>query len=93
MSVSLTWREGEHRSIDARAISAVLAEVAAASSVPVIVVLEIEGAALSAVRRRDAVVEARVWNPAPAPVRAKVGGETVALRPSEIATIRVANPF
>jgi alpha-mannosidase len=55
--------------------------------------LQIEGATLSAVRRHDAVVEARVWNPAPAPVRAKVGGETVALRPSEIATIRVANPF
>ena len=49
MSVSLTWREGEHRSVDAKAIRAVLAEVAAASSTPVIVVLEIEDAAMHVV--------------------------------------------
>lgn len=49
MSVLLTWREGEHRSVDAKALNAVLAEVAAASSTPVIVVLEIEGAAMHVV--------------------------------------------
>lgn len=49
MSVALTWRDGEHRSVNAKAINAVLAGVAAASSTPVIVVLEIEGAAMHVV--------------------------------------------
>jgi len=49
VSVLLTWREGERRSVDAKAINAVLAEVVAASSSPVIVVLEIDGAAMHVV--------------------------------------------
>jgi alpha-mannosidase len=49
--------------------------------------LEIEGAALSAVRRRRGVVEAHIWNPAQTPVTAAVEGKTVALGPAEIAAV------
>jgi alpha-mannosidase len=52
--------------------------------------LDIRGAELSSVRRREGSVEVRVWNPTAAPVEAQVGGEAVHLGPAEIATVRPA---
>jgi hypothetical protein len=48
--------------------------------------LEVRGAQLSSVRRRDDAVEARVWNPSTAPIRAEVGSATVSLGPAAIAS-------
>jgi mannosylglycerate hydrolase len=54
--------------------------------------LEIEGAELSSVRRRDGDVEVRVWNPTTEPTVARVAGEALQLRPAEIRTERRATP-
>jgi alpha-mannosidase len=52
--------------------------------------LDIRGAELSSVRRRDGSVEVRVWNPTAQAVEAQVGGHAVRLGPAEIATVRPA---
>jgi hypothetical protein len=52
--------------------------------------LEVGGAELSSVRRRDGSLEVRVWNPTMQPVDAEVGGEAVRLAPAQIATVRPA---
>jgi alpha-mannosidase len=53
--------------------------------------LEVRGAQLSSVRRRDAGgVEVRVWNPAADGAETVVAGETCELRPFEIRTVAVA---
>jgi alpha-mannosidase len=52
--------------------------------------LEVRGAELSSVRRRDGSVEVRVWNPTREPVDAEVGGEAVHLGAAQLATVRPA---
>jgi glycosyl hydrolase family 38/alpha mannosidase-like protein len=54
--------------------------------------LEVRGAELAGVRRRDGVLETRVWNPTTAPAQAEVGGETVSLGAAAIATVRSVWP-
>ncbi len=51
--------------------------------------LEIEGAQVSSIRRRDGEVVATIWNPGPEPVSARVGDRPVALGPAGIETIPV----
>jgi alpha-mannosidase len=51
--------------------------------------LEVSGAELSNVRRRDGAVEARVWNPELEPRAARVGGVEVRLGPARIETVRL----
>ena len=55
--------------------------------------LDIEGAALSSVRRVDDAVDVRIWNPARRrPARARVGGRRLVLPPARIETIRLEAP-
>jgi hypothetical protein len=49
--------------------------------------LEIEGAQLSSVRRRDGRVDVTIWNPSPEPTSARVGDLPVELGPARIETI------
>jgi len=49
MTVSLTWREGEQRSVESMALLEVLAGVGEASVDPVVVVIEMAGAAMHVV--------------------------------------------
>jgi hypothetical protein len=48
--------------------------------------LDIDGAELSSVRRKDGEVELRLWNPSNEPRSATVEGRTVQLAPAEIVT-------
>jgi len=55
--------------------------------------LEIEGAALSSVRRVDGGIEARIWNPSRRrSARARVGGHRLLLGPARIETVRLEAP-
>jgi alpha-mannosidase len=49
--------------------------------------LEIQGAELSGVRRRDGQLVATIWNPTGEQRQASVGHKSVELRPAEIATV------
>ena len=51
--------------------------------------LDVRGAALSSVRRRGDVVEARIWNPSAAEAKSSVNGASVRLRPAGIETVRL----
>ncbi len=51
--------------------------------------LDVRGAALSSVRRRGDVVEARIWNPPAAEAKSSVNGASVRLRPAGIETVRL----
>ena len=51
--------------------------------------LDVDGAELSSVRRRDGALEVRVWNPSTEPSMARVGNRTVELRPAEIRTLTI----
>jgi alpha-mannosidase len=52
--------------------------------------LEVRGAELSSVRRMAGELEIRVWNPAPQPRHALVGGRSLRLGPARIETVRLA---
>jgi hypothetical protein len=51
--------------------------------------LDVGGAALSSIRRRDDGLEVRVWNPSQSSARAIVGDETCSLPPARIETVRL----
>jgi hypothetical protein len=52
--------------------------------------LEVEGAALSSVRRVEGRIEVRMWNPSKdRPARARVGGRPLVLAPAAIETVRL----
>lgn len=55
--------------------------------------LEVEGAALSSVRRAEGRIEVRMWNPSrDRPARARVAGRPLVLRPAAIETVRLEGP-
>jgi hypothetical protein len=51
--------------------------------------LQVDGAEVSAALRDGGELTVRLFNPRSAPATATVGGETVSLRPGQIATVRV----
>ena len=51
--------------------------------------LEIEGAELSSVRRRDGTIEVRVWNPTLEPAVVRVGHQKEELGPAQISMLVV----
>jgi alpha-mannosidase len=51
--------------------------------------LELANATLSSLRRRDGAFEARIVNETPAPVSARIAGQTLELRPWEIRSLRL----